>query len=456
MAITSTEHIKIFEIKLETARASKPLILASADSVTSVVSEIEIFENISLPYLTGNITLLDDNDLYGYLNIMGSEKITISFGLDTNETTPMTKTFVLTRVIKSQRINDNSTMLVCDMIEDVGYYNFMKKFSKYYDGSGEQIIQTMVSEQINKPINTDLFSESHQAPFRYIVPYITTFDAVSAILGKITTQNGLPYFFHGSLNTDGFIFSDLESIIQAGAFNKGSPLEFSQGTTSDPMISKHSRAIYNFTNLSPLEDTLKMVQLGAVGSNLQVINAQTGNSVRSSLDATRVYNQLINYNIISKDQKIEHVDLLFEPNPSEEDGMKIRDYESKIFTYVESVPYPQSNLNGYSQETYFSDHVLKVIKKSVTNHIQKNIYSFNMAGLIWSGNNLRTSVGNLVEILVPSTSIPNDNSSQSAVIDQKRSGNFLILAKKHSIDVIGKRHNVTMEVGRVTNLENLS
>lgn len=455
MTITSSESVKIFEVRLESARVDKPLYVASKDAVVSVVNEINIYENIALPYLTGNITIIDDNDLYGYLNILGSERIVISYGLDATEVEPIEKTFVISRVVKAQKINDNSIMLVMDLIEDVGYFNYLNKFSKVFDGSGEQIIKSIIADKINKPIDVSLLGESHQAPFRYIAPYVTPFDAINHVLAKITTQNGLPFFFHAALGFDGFVFSDLESIIQAGSFNKGYPLEFSQATTTDPSISKHTRAISGFTNISPLEDTLKMAQLGAIGSELHVINAHTGNSVRTSLDATRVYNQLINYNIISKDQNIEHVDLFFEPDPNQSDGKTIRDYTSKLFTGVETTPYPLSNVNGYSEESYFSDHVLKVLKKSVVNHLQKNVYAFNMPGLVFATNAIRTSVGNMVEIMVPSTAIPSDRQSRAGSIDQKRSGDFLILAKKHQINVIDKRHNVTLEVGRVTNLENI-
>ena len=453
MAITTPEHIQIYNVTLESARVSKPIVLAGSNTTASVVAEINIFENITLPYLTGNIVLQDDNDLYSYLNILGSEKITVSYGLDDVATPPMTKKFYISRVRKTHKSNDNTTVLVMDLIEDVGYYNYLKKFSKSYEGSGEQIIQTIVTDQIDKPIEVGLLKESYQAPFRYIVPFQTPFDAIQSVLAKITTTNGLPFFFHASLGWDGFVFSDLESILQVGSFNKGQPLRLSQAATTSQSISEYALAMHNFTNITPLEDTLKMAQMGAIGSDLHVINAHTGESIRSRVNTTRVYNNLINNGVISREQAVELVDLFFQPDPNEQDGMVIADYTSRVFTAVQSVPYPQSGLNGYSQESYQYDNVLKVIKKGVSAHLQKNLYTFTLPGLVFSGNNLRSSVGNLIDIEIPSSSIPDQGTSASAAIDKKRSGQFLIMAKRHTINVMDKKQVVSVEVGRVTNLE---
>ena len=65
-----------FDYELERAIITSPQF---NDGVTldikNVITDIEIFEHLDKPYLTGNIIFVDDNNIYNNVNFSGSEKI---------------------------------------------------------------------------------------------------------------------------------------------------------------------------------------------------------------------------------------------------------------------------------------------------------------------------------------------------------------------------------------------
>lgn len=456
--INSADQIEIQEIVFESPRGTAPMYLYGAGVSNTPVSEINIYENITLPYLTGNIVLLDDNALEDQANLLGSEKITIIIKSPYDNTTPIEKVFYVAGVRDSIKAGENSSLLVLDLIEDVGYFDKLTTASRSYEGHGEKIIEQILRSNFDKPINTFSMAESHQSPFRYIVPYKPAFHSINKVLAKITTPLGLPYFCYRTLTSDSFFISDLESIFKKGAFNEGKPFVLSQGNVATSDFTKQALSIYSMDNIGVMEDTLKIIQKGGVGSMLSVLNVNKGIRTETPVFALEVVKQLVAENVLSSEYEVELIDRFFKPDPSERDPRTVDQYPARSFSTISSSPYPLSGFNGYNEETYEGQHVLSVIRHAVLMLLQKNLYSIHVPGISFLSNESPATVGNLIELKIPANSIPTTQSSQAEMIDTKKSGNFLIMSKRHIIDVSDRvpSHTVSMELGRISSLEKVS
>ena len=76
--ILSAEQLKIISITMDSERFSEPLIFSNA-SDSGIVIEFNIYENLTLGYLTGNIILQDDQDIFTRADINGTERIILEF-----------------------------------------------------------------------------------------------------------------------------------------------------------------------------------------------------------------------------------------------------------------------------------------------------------------------------------------------------------------------------------------
>ena len=121
--------------------------------------ELSMFEHISMPYLTGKLVLVDDFGLLDFPGIKGSEKIVIEFGYPASYIKNITKTFIIRSIASAETYNDFTNVFVFDLIEDIGYYDKVQKISKGYTGTGEQIIQSILQDNLGIELDTN-FSTS--------------------------------------------------------------------------------------------------------------------------------------------------------------------------------------------------------------------------------------------------------------------------------------------------------
>jgi len=121
--------------------------------VTSLVSNLTLFENIERPYLTGNIFILDDSGLFdgsGLYDIRGTETISVTIeGNDKSFNIMEERKFKITSIKSEAKGNDRSAVLVFNLVDEYYFNNYLKRFSKSLKGTPGKIIQNIVeSEQL--------------------------------------------------------------------------------------------------------------------------------------------------------------------------------------------------------------------------------------------------------------------------------------------------------------------
>jgi len=447
MAFYSPEQIKLISIRMESEKFSKPIILFGHDGISPVV-EMNIYESITQPFLTGNIIIKDDISLYDKADLSGIEKIVVEFETPTQETESIEKTFVILNIATNVKVNDYTSMLTVNLIEDIGFFNNINRYSKSFTGKGEEIISSIVSDKIYRKIDDTNAKESFQKAFRYIAPYEKPFDSIKQILNKMTTEYGLPYFFFSSLNNDDLVLMDMETILGLDSFNKDRPYRFSQDTTNDP-DGGDINAMWNFEGYN-LEDTYQLLKKGGISASYTNVNVNTGNVDNTHFNFIDRMKVIYDNDLLPKDLKILLTDLFFEPDTSGTEALKIYDYEPANFATLDVRNY--TDVNSYNGEEFQFYSQLTVFRNAFLHNLMKNIYRIYVPGVVFTAKSPNLSVGNLInlEILKNDTTDTSDND----LIDRKRSGDYIMMAKRHIFDVTQNKHNVALEIARLTNQEN--
>ena len=437
--IISAEQLKIISITMESERFSEPLII-SRQSGSGIVVEMNIYENLAFGYLTGDIILQDDQDIYRVADLNGTERIKLNFVTPDHSSNIITRTFVVEEITESVKSNDYSSIVSLSLVEDIKFYNDLNRFSKAYTGTGEQIIESIVKDKLGRKLINESNIKSTQDTFRYIVPYQDPLTAIKTILSKMSTDNGYPFFFYSSIIDDNFYLTDLETILKTESFNDMKPFIYDQENINKNDIESQAT---NITHLESglLENTLNLALEGGMGSQYESINATTGLNIRYHQDMNSHFSNLIEAESLPKDQNFIAFDSKFISDPSGIDLSKITDFNSKIHTRVVSNPY--DDVNGFDEENSVGNETLKLTKRSVIAHLLKNRYNINVPGLLFSLKNVETCVGHQLSMIV----YKNDMShAVGGRVDEKRSGRFIILAKRHCLNVAGGSHNVSLDL----------
>ncbi len=439
--LVSAEQLKIVSIRLEADRYNQPLFLAG-NGRSGVVVEVNIYEDLSKGFLTGGIVIQDDLDIYRVADLVGTERIVVEFETPDRSSGLITKTFIIEEITDNIKTNDQSSFLSMALIEDIKFYNDLIRFSKAYTGTGEEIISAIAKDKLGREVVIESKVSSFQQAFRYIVPFQDPLSAIYTVLSKMTTETGLPFFFYSSVVDNKFYLTDLQTIIQEKSFNEVMPFVYDQFNTVKSDIESQAVNITN-VDLGLLENTLEIALDGGMGSQYNSVNATTGSPFKFHIDMADWFARLTEAELFPKEQNFIAFDKKFIADPLQFDNKSITDYNTKIVTRVTSQPY--NDTNGFSQEAYPAAEIYTMIRKSVISHLMKNIYSINMPGLLF-GFSIKTCVGHQVRMNVKRN---NTDINTNTTIDEKRSGDFVILSKRHCFDIVGERHTVALNLSKL-------
>ena len=118
--------------------------------ISNSISDLEIFEHIEKPYLTGQIAFSDNDNLVSGFDFQGGERITINMS-PTNlveEGRITSKVFRVEKIMGTYKSNDKNEAVFLKLIEDIGYTSSVKNVNKSYQGSPITIIQNILSSKL--------------------------------------------------------------------------------------------------------------------------------------------------------------------------------------------------------------------------------------------------------------------------------------------------------------------
>ena len=414
--------------------------------VKNQVAEINIYESIEEPSLSGTIAILDDKSLYELINFNGTERIRLEMAGLGKETDPVfEKTFIMTNIIRQIKGNDKSSLYVFDLIDEHGFISEAERLRGSYRGRIDDIVKGICLTQLKKSVDISYQFLSRQDrvdaiqdDIRVIIPNLSPINACKWLLSRATTQTGSPFFLWASIHDENLRMGNLDVMYRQTPFNDKLPYTYNPSNVN--VAEDKSEFEQGFTikslGLGEMGDTLHMVANGSVAASQCITNLNTGQMTQQHYDVQQTLNNLAFQNTIAlKRQNVF------------DNKFKLKDkfigfYEARNIHQVVSTG-TYGKFKSYHDEFEEERHLKKLESASIKDLLVKNMMSITVPGTAFFLG--KAAVGDTVNL-----SIVNDNlevgkqSNADDMLDKNKSGKHLIYDLRHTFR--GTEHEVTMNV----------
>ena len=148
---------EIAEAVLNSSRAFQPF------NIKNVITDIEIYEHIANPYITGSFVMTDTERVVERFDIQGAETFTLRLQTAQYADNPIEKTFFIDTIQNLIRGNETSQVTRLHFTEDIGYKSALYNVNKSYFGEPEKIVATIASDYFKKEVISSVRVQSKRA-----------------------------------------------------------------------------------------------------------------------------------------------------------------------------------------------------------------------------------------------------------------------------------------------------
>lgn len=396
--------------ELNSSRAVQPF------NITAVVTDIEIYEHISKPYVTGSLILTDTERVLERFDIQGVETLTLKLQGAAYAAAPIEKTFIIDSVKNVMRGNETTQIVHLHFTEDCGFKTGLYNVNKSYSAEPEQIIATIAEDYFGKRVISSAEGNVGNS-MKVIVPNLNPLEAMQWIKNRSSTSEGYPFYLFTTFASSKMFFIDLGSMLSQTPINEKFPYMYSQSNAS-VNTPQRLQKIYEY-NTSTQERTWNIMTAGYVGAQHSFYDVTTATYLRKNFSVHRdVYekserlNQRQSRPVISYDHFIDDKPL------SEYNSRQIYNiYASKNFV----------DGKAYSEEDNEGGHTRKVVSIAMQQLLSKNPMEIVIDGREFLVGGEPKTIGNIIKVIFKAT----DHGHPSQKIDRKMSGDYLVLGARH-------------------------
>ena len=417
-------------------------------NIVSHVDEIEIYENIGMPYLTGTFSMKDDMRFYDGVGINGTEMIEITLESPENVGHQILKRFTIFEIISAAKATDNIEVLEIKIVENNCFNNNLMQINKAYSGTPDIIIAKILKDNLNLDMKEgDLPAiKPYQKTMKVVIPYMTPFTAAQWICSMMSTDLGLPYFLFATLNDENIQLKSLEEMLRNPAWNKESPYNFSAAYNQATSHLASDKNVFNVGAYSghSKENTFSLMASGATAGVRSITNATSGQLIDYFFDVDTLFQDLSDMEIIDRDHEpVFHSKYDFNGKPMNE----YNTFNSHRIVANETY----NGIANIYEETTTGAYRLQSCKNALHNMIMKSSINIRVPGIMYMvGAN--ASIGRQIDFIYPANNtnvISQSSASDEDVIDKKRSGTYVIYTARHHF--VDTQHNVDMSCVKLGN-----
>ena len=430
------------QYKITEAVISADKLLGTELDIRSSIIELNIFESLDKPYLTGQMVVVDDKAMFDLIEFSGTERFKVTIASVTNDLTPVfQRNFIMRGIERSVKSNENgkTSTLNITLIDEHAFLARSKRISKSFSGNIDDIIVKLIGSEMKKNIDTSYLGESKpiQTSMKGIIPNLNPIDAALWLTKRASTITGSPFFIYGSMHDENIRFGNLDKMLTQNAFNAKLPYVFSPTNVSlAETLNEDSKSfIIKGMRVAEVSDTLKVIEKGLVGSQYSNTNLNTGQIFSQRHTIRKTLEGLQTNNVIGKNQNV--FDREFRIGEQ-----RIDDYNSMNFHTITS-------RGTYERhKSYHDEHdEVRFKKKIETNAIKGHLYK-NMFSILVPGVGLivsKAGVGDIVSLNVMNDdTVVNEKSTKDTMLDKGKSGDFLIYETRHMFS--DTTHDVSMNI----------
>jgi len=441
-APNSAGDYDIISVLVHSHKHEKPI------NIASHVSEIEIYENIELAYLTGTFNMKDDLSMYDGFSWNGTEMIDISFESPENVGNIISKRFTIAKIIDTAKSSENIEAVEIKIVETNCFNNQMQKINKCYTGTPEQIIKNILKDNLDMDMADEDMPgvKCYQKTMKFIVPNLSPLQACEIIRSRMSTDLGLPYFLYATLNTRNVQLKSLDEMLRTPSINKTAPYRYSQVYNQSTTSIQSDENVINVSDYSSTDkqSSIRLMATGATAGQHSVTDMTTGQTLEYTFDVEDLFENMIADQLITKDTTpVHHSKYKFK-------GKLMNEYNT--FNRHKAVGNGTYNgVNNIHQEENAGAFRLAACNNALRHMMFKTSMSIRVPGRLYLiGSN--ASLGRQIDFIYPSNQTIQEGSSNVSAAeleDKKRSGVFIIYTARHHFNE--QQHNVDMSCVKLGN-----
>lgn len=402
----------------------------------NLYSNIELFEDIFSPYMTGTIKMNESLNIPEVLPISGQETIEIEFKSNVENAEPITKMF---RVYKLDRhLTDKQGKgqeYTLHLMSDGGIINYSQRCGYYVTGSVSEMVKTVVSKHFPSDVWENRFDvEKTNDNYSFVLPKsYTPFKSIAWLAGKAISSSAgdySPFLFYETF--DGYVFKSLTAIIKEGSsvvhdyyYTKENAADADGSPTSLAVDGPLSAVFHKVQTLEELSrfNMAENVMEGTISSKLAVHDLSKKEYREMLFREPDVFDATTNLGDMPYYKPCEKDDPIYFNNPCAYYYLPVTS-----FTVYDDIKQIKDNMK-------FEDYFLKrkyIINSMLTQKIVISVY----------GDSTKR-VGQVINLYVPKVSA--DQAVQEEKKDKNLSGKYLITSIRHTF---GKSYSCKMELSR--------
>lgn len=405
--------------------------------IAQSITDIEIFEHIDKPYLTGTVIFLDPAGVLDKVKFQGLEEFYLTLSFPEDNRPSISRKFIIDRIIDTVKNNDNSEMITFHIIEEVGFISSFLNVNKAYDGTSRQIVEKIINENFSVRLSK---ADEDEAKYnmKVVVPNMTPLEAVNWIKDRTTSSYGTPYYLFSVLGQPGLIhFLPLSTLISAPVPDTRE-YTYSQSTTASAATAKDFTTKYytiSAYNQKPLEIST-------------LINEGLISSVQGYWDTSSAFDASLQFeieNTIGLIPGFNRNNFKFKNEYIHDNTRLNRTKSRKQYAIHSSYPYPD----------HYSFRELENLNRAMTSKALRRMLTTGAIDISVSGRNFITlgtnrSIGNIIKLRFLNNQTPTTSTNLNDLTDKVKSGKHLIYAAKHIIRK--ERYDVTLSCVKLENL----
>lgn len=380
--------------------------------ISAIFDELNIYDNLLMPCMTGNILIKDSVGLSKKLIFDGSEyiKVNISKGQDSAVTT-INRTFRVYKQSDRSNINQSTERYVLSFISEEFIYSEQQKISQAYDGTYDSIVRSVLSKYLKVPTNRIGIVETTRGNHTTVVPLLSPLDSINWVLKRaVDKQNQANFVFFE--NRSGYNFVSLSSLF---SLNPLFTINFQPKNIVDN-VNDEWFGVRDF-NYSTTFDLIENTRNGFYANKFIGFDILTRKITETTVGLSNVYGKKnLNKNPIVPASM----------NRENKDASQM--YDSRVVLYPYQNPrttatYVKSNDNKTA--TIIDDtHTYLPQRKAIMNNLIQKKLTVALPG------NFAISSGFVLQLDAPNFSLKDSDTSQK---DESMSGKYLVIGARHTI-----------------------
>ena len=423
--------------------------------ISRSIAELNIYESVELPYLTGTCALVDDVRFRDAIGIKGSERITFTI-LPYEDAEPIIKTFMITGIAANTTANERTEVHTLTLMEEHAYLSSVMKISESYTGLPEQIVENILNSHLGKVVRYES-RVALQQKMKVNIPYWNPLQATEWLRDRMASSVGAPYFLYASFRDDLLRLEDLDNMMTKDPWNKKDPYSYSLTSHNSSKISNKRAEFFHVKSYeaSQIESTLRLAQGGAIGSEFKTMDltssGQTQNTRHNSNTTLNNFIESVETNAdlntsIGYDWK-----LMFAKSTT--NFKNIGELNSKVFSeVVTSRKFYETDgetpIAGYADEHLQEGlYKLKIKSAALRAILLNNVFEISVPGQPYLVSDLDIGVGSNI-LLNYAVASQADGSINAGDVDRNKSGKFLVYRTRHMFSE--GNYNVKMDIVKLT------